>query len=194
MQSTGDTYDSAPAHADPPACLVNMQHNPSPVASAMRPQHGMAHASALAVANAVANAAAAAAAVRATYDNSSRVLPPGSCWGAQLKGDLRECTAGFLAGRGHLKNKFCPRCRLPFVKATVHEIDVLVGLHTAVFVVCGTLYPALPTRSVVCSLGIDVPAYRVRAWTPELNLQLANDHREVHRLLRFESICEDDDT
>ncbi|KAL3918468.1 MAG: hypothetical protein SGPRY_006008, partial [Prymnesium sp.] len=123
MQSTGDTYDSAPAHADPPACLVNMQHNPSPVASAMRPQHGMAHASALAVANAVANAAAAAAAVRATYDNSSRVLPPGSCWGAQLKGDLRECTAGFLAGRGHLKNKFCPRCRLPFVKATVHEID-----------------------------------------------------------------------
>ncbi|KAL1526452.1 hypothetical protein AB1Y20_015163 [Prymnesium parvum] len=115
------------------SCIIAMPQ--SAAVSVQSARQGRPHCTAE---GAVANAAATAAAVQASYDSSSRVLPPGRCWGAQLKGDTHGCTPGFVAGRGHLKNKFCPRC----------------------------------------SLGIDVPAYRVCAWTPELKLQLANDHRE----------------
>ena len=33
------------------------------------------------------------------------------CWGRQLCGADHVCSPGFLAGHGHLKNKFCDRCR-----------------------------------------------------------------------------------
>ena len=48
-----------------------------------------------------------------------------SCWVSNLKEDISRCTPGFRAGQGHLKNKFCPACRLNGISIPAEGIRVL---------------------------------------------------------------------
>ena len=44
------------------------------------------------------------------YPLDGQVNADTGCWGAALISTADGCTRGFIPGKGHLKNKFCPDC------------------------------------------------------------------------------------
>jgi len=55
--------------------------------------------------------------------------PNAYCWGAQLPGGLASCSASFLGGKRHFKNKFCPSCRQGLAVPAIHVRALTTALH-----------------------------------------------------------------
>lgn len=94
----------------------------------------------------------------------------GECWGGILKAlnagktpPPPSCTAGFVMGRGHLKNKFCPRCteegfsiHLSHVRGLTPQLEAafrnarMQGLWTSAPEVCDIQFRVVNNTSKAC--------------------------------------------
>ena len=55
------------------------------------------------------------------------------CWGWLLSGQCTSCTPGFVGGKGHFKNHFCPTCRATGFKTPATRLRALLPQQHAAF-------------------------------------------------------------
>ena len=67
---------------------------------------------------------------------SGTLLTPNAaspCWGSLLSSMSTSCTPGFVVGRGHFKNKFCPTCRSAGFLVPAERVRALLGSQHDLF-------------------------------------------------------------